>query len=93
MGIYKLSKDASQKLEEIYEYSLSNFGIDKADEYYYSLHETFSLLSDQPHLGRKFHEFYRHEHGFHVFFYQVTNYGILILHIFHQKQNISDMFQ
>ncbi|AXG69607.1 ParE toxin of type II toxin-antitoxin system, parDE [Kordia sp. SMS9] len=57
MVTYKLSNDASQKLEEIYEYSLLNFGADKADEYYLSLHKVFELLSDQPSLGKNFTSF------------------------------------
>lgn len=93
MAVYKLSNDAHSKLEEIYEYSLLNFGEAKAEEYYLSLHKTFGLLADQPNLGRRFHEFHRHEHGYHVFFYKVTEYGILILHILHQNENIETKIQ
>lgn len=93
MAVYKLSQDASEKLENIYEYSLLNFGEEKADEYYLSLHKTFELLAEQPSLGRSFHEFHRHEHGYHVFFYKVTDYGILILHILHQKEDVETKLQ
>ena len=93
MAVYKLSKDAYRKLERIYEYSLLNFGEAKAEEYYLSLHKTFELLADQPTLGRKFHEFHRHEHGYHVFFYKVTDYGILILHILHQSEDLETKIQ
>ncbi len=93
MAVYKLSENADAILSNIYEYSLINHGEQKADEYYLSLHNTFELLAEQPNLGRVFHEFHRHEHGFHVFFYKVTDYGILILHILHQKENVEDKIQ
>ncbi|MBL4666544.1 MAG: type II toxin-antitoxin system RelE/ParE family toxin [Sneathiella sp.] len=93
MAAYKLSEDAAKTIENIYSYSLLNFGEEKADDYYLSLHNTFELLADQPNLGREFHEFHRHEHGHHIFFYKITNYGILILHVLHQKENIKNKLQ
>jgi len=93
MAVYKLSEDASKKLSSIYEYSLLNFGEEKADEYYLSLHNAFELLADQPNLGRKFHEYHRHEHGYHVFFYKITDYGILILHVLHQREDVDGKIQ
>lgn len=89
MSSYKLSKKASQKIQSIYEYSLLNFGEEKADEYFLSMHKTFRLLAEQPYLGRQFKEFYKHEHGHHTFFYKIKDYGIIILHIFHQKEELS----
>ncbi|MDF1881423.1 type II toxin-antitoxin system RelE/ParE family toxin, partial [Sulfurimonas sp. MAG313] len=71
-----------------YEYSILNFGEKIADDYFTSLHDTFELLAEQPELGRKFHEFRRHEHAEHIFFYKITGYGIKIIHILHQKENI-----
>ena len=90
MAVYKLSEDASQELINIYEYSLINFGEDQADQYYISLYETFELLAEQPDLGRKFHEFHRHEHKRHTLFYKKTDYGILILYILHESENVDD---
>jgi len=93
MAVYKFTKDASIKLKEIYEYSLIHFGEDRADEYFISLHKAFELLAEQPGLGRKFHEFHRHEHNDYVFFYKITECGILVVHIYHQKENIGEKFQ
>ena len=93
MAGYKLSEDAYSVLENIYEYSLLNFGEQTADEYYLSLHQSFQLVADQPKLGREFHEFRRHEHRSHVFFYIITDYGILIVNIYHQKENIDVKMQ
>ncbi len=93
MAVYKLSEDASEKLSGIYEYSILNFGEQKADEYYLSIHKTLELLAEQPKLGRKFHEFQRHEHGYHIFFYKITEYGILVLHILHQQEDLEGKLQ
>lgn len=93
MAVYKLSEEAAKKIISIYEYSLLNFGEAKADEYYLSLHNAFELLAEQPNLGRKFHEYHRHEHGYHALFYKVTDYGILILYILHQKENAEEKIQ
>lgn len=93
MAVYKLSRDANKKLEEIYEYSVLNFGEAIADEYFLSLHNAFDLLTEQPNLGRVFYEFHRHEHRDYVFFYKTVEDGILILHIFHQKENIDEKLQ
>ena len=90
MAVYKFSNDAFLKLEEIYEYSLINFGELQADEYFLSLHQTFELLAEQPGIGRKFHEFYRHEHRDYAFFYKIIEEGILIVNIYHQKENIEE---
>ena len=93
MASYKLSDKAVQTIEKIYEYSLLNFGERKADEYYLSLHNSFELLAEQPNIGREFHEFHRHEHGEHVFFYKITDYGIKVIHIFHQREDIKRKIQ
>lgn len=93
MAVYKLSENAAEKIASVYEYSLLNFGEAVADEYYTSLHRAFELLANQPYLGRAFHEFYRHDHRHHVFFYKATDYGILILHILHEKENVEDQIQ
>lgn len=89
---YKLSAEADQKLEEIYEYSFLHYGEAKADEYYNSLHETFLLLCEQPKLGRSFYEYRRHEHEYHVIFYKIENAHILIVRILHEKEEIEGKF-
>lgn len=93
MAVYKFSNDAFLKLQEIYEYPLINFGEQRADEYFLSLHNAFELLAEQPNLGRQFHEFHRHEHRDYTFFYKIMEEGIFIIHIYHQKENINDKIQ
>jgi toxin ParE1/3/4 len=88
MASYKLSIAASNTIADIYEYSILNFGEEVADDYFTSLHDTFELLANQPDLGRKFYDYHRHEHREHIFFYTVTNYGIEVIHILHNKEDV-----
>ena len=88
MASYKLSSDASQTIADIYEYSILNYGEKAADNYFTSLHDTFELLAKQPNLGREFHEYHRHEHREHIFFYKITRDGIDIIHILHNKEDV-----
>ena len=58
------------------------------DKYFLSLHSTIELLAQQPKLGRKFHYFRRHEHESHIIFYTEKPYGILVVDILHEQENI-----
>lgn len=49
---YKLSKQAVRELQEIYDYTLADFGQDQADKYYKKIKETLLFLCDHPHAGR-----------------------------------------
>ena len=92
MASYKLSTDADQKLAQIYEYSLIHFGLEQGDKYFLSLHETFLLLSEQPQLGRKFHEYRRHEHARHVIVYKTETDGVLIIKMLHEQETTDGKF-
>lgn len=88
MAVYRLSAAAERKLAEIYAYSLLNFGEVQADDYFYGLHAVFDLLAQHPLMGRTFRQYRRHEHGSHTVFYAQTDYGVLIVQIFHYNEDI-----
>ncbi len=92
MAVYRLSPDAARTIEKIYEYSLLAFGEAQADIYYHSLHDVLLLLAEQPKLGRMFHEFRRHEHGQHVVFYKVEDYGIKVIKMLHEREETEGKF-
>ncbi len=48
MGNYQLTNKAEHEIEDIYEYSILNFGIQTAQDYLSGLHDCFKLLSDNP---------------------------------------------
>lgn len=87
MPRYRLTRRADRKLEAIYRYTFENFGAAQADAYFAALEETFGLLAERPHLGRTFHEYRRFEHESHVIFYRPRRTGILIVDIFHQRED------
>lgn len=93
MAVYKLTKDVEISIAKIYEYSLLNFGEVQADQYYTSLHQIFDLLAEQPLIGRQFHSYRRHEHQSHSIFYKITDNGILIVHLLHKSENVTERIQ
>jgi toxin ParE1/3/4 len=45
MADYKLSDEADAELDHIYEFSILNFGLEKAQEYLSGFHDSFSALA------------------------------------------------
>ena len=52
MAGYSLSPKAAADLDEIYEYTILNFGLEQAQEYLLGLHERFQTLAQNPMHGR-----------------------------------------
>lgn len=79
MVAYRLSGRAAADLDEIYEYTIMNFGLVRARDYLVGLHETFGRLLEQPLLGRSAArvspELRRHEYRSHVVFYVPQDSG------------------
>ncbi|WP_272660241.1 type II toxin-antitoxin system RelE/ParE family toxin, partial [Providencia sp. PROV112] len=49
--MYKLSNLAAKDFEGIFEYTLVNFGVRKADEYTKNLHDVLEVISSNPLIG------------------------------------------
>lgn len=88
---YNLSKDADADLDHIYESSIIDFGLEIAQEYFLGLHNSFSLLADNPNMGRDVNPikegYRRHEYKSHSIYYRVTHPDILIVKILHKHQD------
>jgi len=73
MATYSLSEKAVSDLEDIYEYTILNFGLEQARAYLLGLHERFQILADNPGVGRSAEqlalELRRHEYQSHIIFY------------------------
>ncbi len=73
MAVYKLSAKADADLAGIYEYTILNFGLVQAREYFLGLHEHFATLAENPMQGRVAQEFAptlrRFEYQSHIVFY------------------------
>lgn len=92
MGNYEFTHDTIIELEDIYSYSILQFGIEQAQKYINGLHHSIMLLADNPRLGRECYFLEddmarRHEYERHVIYYDITESGILILHILGSSQD------
>ena len=91
MADYALSNKADEDLTEIYSFSYHRFGEARADAYLIALEECFSLLAEQPLLGRSIDQiradYLRYEHASHTIFYKRTTDGILVMRVLHQSMD------
>lgn len=87
--MYKLSNLAAKDFEGIFEYTLINFGVKKADEYTNSLYGVLEIISSNPLLGNECTEIAtgvrRHNHSKHVIFYRCRTDDIFVIRILHQQ--------
>lgn len=87
--MYKLSNLAAKDFEQIFEYTLLNFGIEQADDYTDSMHNVLLTLAEQPLMGHERPEIAeglrRHDHHKHAIFYRLQLHGVYIIRILHQQ--------
>ena len=97
MASYELSKDADDRLDEIYEYSVRNFGLKTARRYLSGLHDVFGLLAQNPRIGtdqgRLKPGLWRLAHESHVIYYRPEVAGVLIVDILHEAQDATWRFE
>lgn len=53
---YELSQEADKDLEDIFDYTVTNFGIEQAVMYVSAFEQTFENLCNNPMLGRERNE-------------------------------------
>ena len=86
MSNYGLLGSAEADMFEAYCFGVERFGVDPARRFIIDLHKVFSLLAENPRLGRLAPSIRsgvrRHEHRSHVIVYEQTTDGILILAVF-----------
>lgn len=92
MAVYRLSVKAAADLEEIYEYTILNFGLIKAQAYLHSLAERLNALANHPAQGRRAAQLApalrRFEHRSHIIFYVEEEPGVLIVRVLHQSMDV-----
>ncbi len=91
MGKYQLTNKAEIEIEEIYEYSIINFGLARARKYVLGLHEKFELLADNQTFGIDYSfiniDIYRYEYLSHSIYYQCLRDEILVVRVLGNKQD------
>jgi toxin ParE1/3/4 len=89
---YRLSQEADRDLEEIFDYTVSKFGIDHAIAYVGGFEEVFVSLAANPELGRKRDEIREGLRSFikgsHTIFYRVLKSRIRIVRILHSSRDV-----
>ena len=91
MAAYRLTHRASDDLDAIYEYTIVNFGLEKAQDYLIGLHQRFEELATRPTLGRGAERLAagmrRYPHRSHVVFYLTEDRGVLIVRVLHTSMD------
>lgn len=91
MTKFRLTTRAALDLSEIADFTLQNFGIEKARSYRDEFNKCFEILVENPQLGRSAAELApdlrRYEHQSHVVFYILEDTGILIVRILHHRMD------
>ena len=88
---FQLRPKAEKDLERIYDYSLQEFGDDRADQYIMDLDVAFQKLADDPSLGKNY-DFVRSKLQVypvvsHVIFFKLSTKGITIVRILHKSMD------
>jgi len=93
MAVYKLSGKASADVDEIYEYTIVNFGIEQARRYLLGLGDCFQALTENPLQGRAAgelaSELRRYEYQSHVVFYREMEQYTLIVRVLHKSMDFA----
>jgi toxin ParE1/3/4 len=90
---YLLSPAARADLEEIWEYTRQHWGVDQAEDYIRELQHAMARAAANPRIGRACDEIrigYRKlAGGSHVFFYRVTDNGVIdVVRVLHQRMDV-----
>ena len=89
---YTLRQLAENDLEEIWLYTLQEWGIEQADNYIRALISRFTWLSEDPQVGKRRDDikpgYFSFPEGSHVIFYKLTKYGVVVIGIPHQRMAV-----
>ena len=90
--LYELSTEADSDLEEVFDYTDREFGIDQAVEYVSSFDIVFELLIKNPELGKIRKDIRKGlrslVHEKHVVYYRILTDRIRIVRILHGSRDV-----
>ena len=91
MTRYILRPRAQRDLDEIWDYSAANWGVDPAEFYVGQIWRVVKILADDPRLGRACDHirpgYRKYPSGSHFVFYQPIEGGIDVVRILHQRMD------
>ena len=86
---YRLAPEAKRDLEAIWLYTLEEWGLEQANRYTDELTDVFAQLAVGPQLGTACDHirtgYRRRRVGRHVVYYRMTDYGISVVRILHDR--------
>lgn len=89
--MYRLSPLAINDIDSILDFPEEAFGRKTTRRYYESLLGCFTMLGENPNLGRSVHELAeglrRFEHQSHIVFYEPQETNILIVRVLHKRMD------
>jgi toxin ParE1/3/4 len=89
---YELSQEADKYLEEIYDYTTEQFGIEQAIKYLLCFETVFENLCNNPESGRKRNEISKGLRSIsnesHTIFYRILEDHLRIVRILHGSRDI-----
>ncbi|WP_256484819.1 type II toxin-antitoxin system RelE/ParE family toxin [Endozoicomonas sp. 4G] len=88
---YLFKPRAQQDLEDIYDYSASEFGEEQADLYIRNLFDTFQRLAETPGFARYRDDIRKGLKSYpvkaHIVFFRKMENGVLIVRVLHQSMD------
>lgn len=94
MNLFQLSRKAKSDLKEIALFTSHRWGREQRNVYLKQLDETFSLLAENPDIGKDCSDirngYRKFPHGSHIIFYiQASNQKIRIIRILHKNMDVN----
>lgn len=93
---YELSPEAEQDLNDIFDYTEMEFGLDQAVQYLKDLERCFIQLCNNPSIGRERTEIREALYSFvsqsHVVFYRILNERLRVVRVLHGSRDLPKHF-
>ncbi|MCD9853782.1 type II toxin-antitoxin system RelE/ParE family toxin [Epilithonimonas sp. JDS] len=93
---YILSEIADEDLEDIFDYTMNEFGFEQAEKYLTEIEDVFQSLLTNPELGKTRNEIKKGLYSFpkdhHLIFYRILDNHIRIVRVLHGSRDIPRYF-
>lgn len=90
---YRVSPEARRDLEDIWLYSLENWGLEQAHRYIDNLVHAFDQLAANPKIGMSCDHirkgYFRSKMGRHMIYFRVIDDGIAVIRVLHDRMESS----